>query len=254
MKKAAVFYFKNDALPPPPEASAYPSYSSYLPTYYTSSLNWSGATALSIANLTSSATNVSLISGTNPGGPAFVGGSVILGANKTAGVGAPLSKRILILTKSSGEAIGYVYSDASGKFQFPNLPYGSYKIFGDAAGKANPQLSFTLSAASPRITDIVFEENSKSFTGHLNNVGVAGTTLEALSVYPNPATAAVQVRGLEAIKGSKTLTLSTTTGALISRQVVETGNAVIATDNLPAGIYLLQVQTAQGNASFRIVK
>jgi hypothetical protein len=233
----------------------HPQYANFLPTYHSSSLNWSGATPLGILNIIgSAATNINMIAGTNPGGPAFVGGSVLLGANKTSAVGDPLSKRMLILTKSTGEPIAFTYSDASGKFQFPSLPYGSYKIFGDALGKTNPALSLTVSATTPRISNIVFEENSKTFAGKFNNVGVLTPALEALSVFPNPATASVQVRGLESISGSKTLTLSTATGALISRQVVETGNPVITTDNLPAGVYMLQVQTTQGNVSLRLVK
>lgn len=233
----------------------HPSYSSYLPTYYTGSLNWSGATALGIRNVMgSTATDINLIAGTNPGGPAFVGGSVLLGANKSAAVGDPLSKRMLILTKSTGEAVAYTYSDASGSFSFPSLPYGSYKIFGDAMGKKNPSLSITVSAIKPRVSNIIFDENDKKFEGRLTDVSVRSSELEAVSVFPNPATTAVQVRGLSTIKGVKTITLSTMTGAVISRQTVVSGDAVIATEPLPAGVYMVQLVTAVGNASFRLTK
>ncbi len=235
--------------------SGHPSYAGYLPTYYTSSLNWSGATALGVANLTSIATNISLIAGTNPGGPGFVGGSVLLGANKSAAVGDPLRKRILILTKSTGQAVAYTYSDAAGKFSFPSVPVGSYLIFGDAMGKSNPQLAFTISGASLTVNNIVFEENDKKFEGHLKTAGVNGNNaLEGISVFPNPATTAIQVAGLESISGSKTLILSSTTGAVISRQVADKGVNVIPAAELPYGIYILHVQTEAGSASFRVTK
>ncbi len=235
--------------------TGHPNYSGYLPTYFTSSLNWSGATALGVANFSSNVTNINLIAGTNPGGPGFIGGSVLVGANKGTAVGDPLNKRILILTKSNGEPVAYTYSNTAGKFQFPSVPTGSYKIFGDVWGKSNPVLSFSVTSATPTVNNIVFEENDKKFEGHLQTTGVSGNpALNAISVFPNPATTTIQVNGLETVAGSKTVVLNNMTGTIISRQVLEKGNAVVSVAALPAGVYMLQVQTLAGNSSFRIMK
>ncbi len=237
--------------------SSHPSYSAFLPTYYTSSLNWSGATALGSSNFSSTtSTNISMTAGTNPGGPGFIGGSVLVGANKSTGVGDPLSSRILLLTNASnGKAVGYTYSSATGQFSFSNLAYGTYYIFGDAWGKTNPQLTVTISASTPSVSNVTFEENNKTFKGHIGNLSVSSAALNGVSVYPNPVTDRLQLNGLNAISGSKTIILSDVTGSVISRQVVEqNGTAGIATGALPAGIYLLQLQTSAGNASFKIVK
>jgi hypothetical protein len=83
---------------------------------------------------------------------------------------------------------------------------------------------------------------------------VTTTALEALNIFPNPASASVLVRGLGAITGSKTITLHSMTGAVISRQTSENGDARISTAELPAGTYMLNVQTILGTASFRIAK
>jgi hypothetical protein len=196
-----------------------------------------------------------MAAGTNPGGPGFIGGSVLVGANKSTAVGDPLS-RILLLTTMSGQPVAYTYSDASGHFQFSGIALGTYQIFGDAWGKTNPALTVTLSAAKPSVSDVVFEENNKTFKGHIGNLN-AGTTiaLNAVAAYPNPVTDHVQLSGLNAISGSKTVVLTDITGAVIARQTVEYGSpASISTGTLAAGIYMLQLQTSEGSASFKIVK
>ena len=231
-------------------------YVNYLPTYYDSVLQWSSARPLTSANFTlPNFTDIVMKRATNPGGPGFIGGSVLLGANKTTAVGDPLSRRILILTNAAtGKPVAYTYSNASGNFQFPNLAYGTYKIFGDAGGKKNPPLTVTLSAAQKTVGNIVFEENNKKFEGHFGNVGIGRVNnLPGVSVFPNPVTDFVGVQGLSSIGGDKTIVLSSMTGAEISRQTVS-NDASISTATLPAGIYLLQVQTEAGSASFRIVK
>jgi hypothetical protein len=196
-----------------------------------------------------------MTAGTNPGGPGVIGGSVLVGANKSTAVGDPLSSRLLLLTDNAGLPVAYTYSDASGQFQFPNLAYGTYKIFGDAWGKTNPALTVTISAAKPSITDVVFEENNKTFKGHIGGLNVSGAALSGVAVYPNPVTDHVQFSGLSSIGGAKTIVLSDVTGAVVSRLVVEqNGNASISTAALPAGIYMLQLQTTEGSASYKIVK
>ena len=242
---------------------AHSRYANYLPAYANdSSISWRGATPLTTAQLNNSPifttqyTYIHLPMGINPGGTAFIGGSVLLGANKGTAVGDPLAKRILILTNSgTNKPVAYTYSDAAGKFQFSNIAYGTYKLFGDAMGKNNPALTVTVSATQKTINNIVFEESSKAFTGHFNNVSVGGVSgLTGVSVFPNPVADFVQVAGLAAINGSKTILLSSMTGAVISSQIIAQGDATVATSSLPAGIYLLQVRTDAGSAAFRIVK
>ena len=234
----------------------HPGYSSYVPTYYSGSTVWSGATMLSKSNFgVATATNINLVSAPNPGGPGFVGGSVILGANKGTAVGDPVPGRILILTNSSGTPITYTYSDSVGRFAIGNLAMGTYKIFGDAVGKTNPALTFTLTANKPTIGNVIFEEDSDRFEGRFGPLAVTVAALQQLRVYPNPATDHISIMGLDPITGEKWVTLRNLTGAVVLQQYFGDNQAVdIATGQLPSGMYLLQLQTAQGPASFRVVK
>jgi hypothetical protein len=231
-----------------------PAYSSYLPTYSDSALVWNASSPISLPSATGSV-NIYMKQGANPGGPGFVGGSVVLGANKNAGVGDPLSSRMLLLTKSNGQAVGYTYSDASGKFQFSNLAVGTYKIFGDAAGKANPPLTVTISAGSPSISNIIFEENSKKFEGHFASTGIATiSNAGGVSVYPNPAKDMIKVQGLGVFEGVKTLILTNPAGQEVSRQEVKDDQGQIPSTLLPAGVYILEVRTNTVSSFFRVVK
>jgi hypothetical protein len=201
-------------------------------------------------------TTINLTAGLNPGGSGFIGGSVLLGANKSTGVGDPLKGRILLLTDASGQAVAFTYSDAGGQFSFSNLDYGTYQIFGDAWGKDNPPLTVTLSSASPSVSNIVFEENSSAFRGHYDAVGVpAEPGLASLSVYPNPASSYVSVQGLAAIEGDKQVLLRDIHGRLLSTTHVKAGlDASIPTSQLPPGMYLLQVQTARGTEHYKFIR
>jgi len=231
-----------------------PFYSNFLPTYHDSALVWNSAdtVASNIWYNRLGGVNIFLRAGTNPGGPAFIGGNVLLGANKSAGVGDPLSERILLLTTSTGKAVGYTYSDAAGKFVFPSLAYGSYLVFGDAWGKTNPVLAVTLSAANPIVNNIVFEENSKHFEGHFSTAVPTVSALDMVRVYPNPVTAKINFVGLNTIKSEKQAVIRNATGAVVL-QTMLTGSSIDAS-KLASGVYMVQLITDKGTANFRFVK
>jgi hypothetical protein len=234
-----------------------PNYANLLPTYYVNALNWAYGNNVTVPSTGSVTANITLISGSNPGGPGFIGGLVSQGANKTTGVGDPLASRILLLTDNSNNAIGYTYSDASGHFSFSNLPYGTYKLFGDALGLQNPVLTVTLSAAKASYSNIVFEENSTSFKGSFKWAAGIGnvSNLEAVNAYPNPARDVIHVSGLDNISGDKNITLSNLTGAVVFRGTFAQGKAVaVPVSTLPAGMYLLHVATSEGTVSIKISK
>jgi hypothetical protein len=234
----------------------HPAFASYLPTYFGSALVWSIAPRLPQSNFNSTvATNITMTRGLDSSGPGFIGGSVLVGANKGTAVGDPLSKRLLLLTDAGGKAVSYAYSNTSGLFTFENLALGTYKIFGDAWGKSNPALTLTITAVRPSVSNVLFEENDKTFKGTLPGLGMTQGALGGLSVYPNPVKDDLRISGLDAIKGRKTLVLSDMTGAVISRHIAEReGMVSIPAAQLPAGIYLLQIQTSEGSALYKIAK
>ena len=228
------------------------NYINYLPSYYTSALQWNSATAMSNANITA---NIVLPQGMNTQGQGFISGSVLQGANNSTGVGDPLYKRILILTTDNNVPVAYRYSDIDGAFSFGGLAYGTYKLFGDALGKANPPLIFSLSANNPSFTDITFEEDSTSFMGFLWPLSVNTLTSPVIKVYPNPVRDYLQVSGLAAIEGEKNIQLTDINGAIIySEKVNGEDHASIGVKDLVPGMYLLHLSSPAGRQIYRIAK
>lgn len=232
-----------------------PGYADYLPTYYTSSLNWNGTNVTTIPSNANSTANIALLAGTNLGGPAFIAGDVLQGANKSTAPGDPLAGRILILTDDADVPVAYTYSDANGHFEINNLAYGSYKLFGDVWNIANPAIQFTLSATNPSLTTIEFQENSESFDGALWPASVTSVELSNVSVYPNPVSDVLNVQGLDKVEGAKTITMTSISGAVVYNQTYQQNEKVsIAVSGLSSGMYMLQINSVKGNATYKIVK
>ncbi len=235
-------------------------YANYLPTYYagsgtTGNLMWSGATAITTAG---NNYNFTMVAGTNPGGPGFVGGSVLAGANKGTAVGDPLEGRIMLLTDMSDNAVAYTTTDANGEFSFSSLANGTYKLFGDQWGKDNPVLYVTVDANNQNINNIVFEENDTQFKGRYvwaTNVTNVNSELGKVSVFPNPVQGQINIDGLNNISGDKVVTITSVTGAVIFSQTYNEGQQVsIGANDMAAGLYMLEVQTTAGNKTFKLVK
>ncbi len=235
--------------------SSNPNYASYPPAYHDSSLKWNGATPLTNRSFISDTTGVLMKPGVNPGGPAFISGSVLQGANKSGAVGDPLNHRILILTTMAKQPVAYTYSNASGQFSFSNLDYGTYLLFGDALGKSNPELVVTLTPSQSSVTDVLFQENDKEFKGSSVTLSVVPAALGEVSVAPNPVSDIIHVNGLETIRGDKTLILMDGRGGVVVRKVVRAGEiATMDASQLTSGIYFIQVITDGGVGCFNVVK
>lgn len=227
------------------------SYSSYLPTYHTSSLIWSTATAIAPTVTTSVTANIALIGGTNPGGAGFVGGNVILGANKSTAVGDPVPNRLIILTDAANKPVAYTYSDNNGRFNFAGVPFGSYKIFGDVMGKTSAPLSFTLNTANPAANMVTFEEKTLTFNATMPPLSVANAAGQQNGIYPNPAKNAITITGLTA---DATVTIYDMTGRTLVQQAVNASNNTVNIASLATGNYVVKLADAQQTTTIKLTK
>lgn len=222
-----------------------PDYSNYLPTYKENALMWNVALPVSF---TAGANNIHMVAGTNPGGPGFIGGSVLQGANKTTGVGDPLGNRLILLTTLNDAGVGYTYSDANGLFAFSNLAYGTYKLFGDAWGKNNAVDTITLSATMPSV-QVVFSENST--VNMPTGIGNTPAIVNVL-VYPNPFSNSLTLSGLKHLKDKTVINIYNSLGALCIHQDIEasSNDLQLPTKQLSSGSYFLQLKNNQGHVIF----
>ncbi|RMG61911.1 MAG: PKD domain-containing protein [Bacteroidetes bacterium] len=235
---------------------ASPVYANYLPTYFGDELFWDDATSIVATNASQFLPPISLVAGTNPGGPGFIGGLVSQGANKTEG--DPLMNMSILLLDIHEQPITHVTTDGAGEFSFPNLAYGTYKVYVEMAGMYSTPWIVTISPDNPTVTDINFEMNE---TG----INPTGTTsidkelgIEGLMVYPNPVQDMVQVALNLRQSGTVSLMLRNPLGQLVRQQAeaVAPGSRQLTLPmaDLPAGTYLLQVVTPEGVESRRLIK
>ncbi len=151
--------------------------------------------------------------------------------------------------------VDHTFTDVNGNFSFTNLPFGTYKLFGDVWGKDNPDLVVTVDADHVNYYNIVFHENSTEFKGMIA-VSVGDNTLSTdMLVYPNPAQDYIYIHDAGNHAGDKTVTLMNTTGAVVFAQQYSTDNTIaVPLQALPQGMYILNITTSAGHATYRIVK
>ncbi|MFN8395873.1 MAG: T9SS type A sorting domain-containing protein [Bacteroidia bacterium] len=127
-----------------PSAFDYPN---QMPTYADTTLFWNNAITFYPLTQIPFQHNFSTLSGTNPGGPGFIGGLISQGANKTGAIGDPMpGVRVFLRDRNTGNILGNRISDTNGYFSFAGIPLGDYEIVPDRplVSTTNvPQLSLT---------------------------------------------------------------------------------------------------------------
>lgn len=230
-----------------------PFYSSYLPTYLGDVLTWNQATATVVTFQDVFNFPISLVQGTNNGGPAFVGGLISQGANKN---GKPLEGISVLLLHSDGSAATHTETDENGEFSFSNLAYGTYLIHVEVAGKPCERWEVTLDAANPSFTFADFEVHSTFVEAIGNTTSISGQLDPAsVVVFPNPAKDFVTMEMNLNDKGAK-VELMNAVGMMVSSETLPAGmeRHELSLRELPAGIYLLRVTTQEGSLSRQIIK
>lgn len=215
----------------------------FMPAYYNGVLRWSSASILPHGN---HSVDITLPEGINMQGQGYIVGTV----------DNSLYKRILVLTTANDVPVAYRYSNTMGDFSFSGLDYGTYKLFGDALGKQNPALQFTLSANSPSISTIVFYETNTAFYGSLWPLSVEEYKEKPeVTIYPNPVADYLHIKGMENIAGEKTISLYSINGAEVYNKSVE-GNAeiLIPFAELTGGLYMLHIKSLAGEYHYKVVR
>jgi hypothetical protein len=222
---------------------SHPLFGSYIPTYFGDTLRWSGAREIQATDWNGLGLDISMIAAANPGGPGFIGGAVRAGANKRAAAGDPLSGRLLLLTTDNDVPVAASHSDASGQYAFTDLPYGSYKVFGEIFGKKNILQTVTLSQSAPRAEHLDFEESSKRFGPAGSNLSVGKPNSADITISPNPALAQINIAGLGSFSGEKMIAVYSVTGAILMRQQIpaQSSDYSLKVDLLAPGSYIVRV-------------
>lgn len=232
---------------------ASPQYSNFLPTYHTSALFWYNATVINLYQNIGNA-HVNMISGNNPGGPGFVGGSVLQGANKTAGPGDPIEGIQVMVLNMNDTPVQYTYTDANGEYSFSNLAYGTYKVYVEVIGKTTTPDIITIDGQNPTFSDVNFLVNSSTVI--TSNVR---PQLEAeVKVFPVPARDVLQISAQLDHAADWHIELLSLEGRTIQEINTELQSGAheikMEVSSLPAGIYFLKITGNEGQFVQKVLK
>jgi PKD repeat protein len=236
-----------------------PSYSSFMPTYHDSVLFWSNATPINfMSGPPPTGGDIWMVQGNNPGGLGFIGGLISQGANKTNTIAENIE---ILLFDDNMNPITHVASDINGAFAFPNLAYGTYKIYPEMINKVTIPFTVTLNATQPSINDIDFIIQHDSIYA-TNTVAITPPSFIVESVgfpHPNPTKDWLNMDISLKQAAEIHFEVYTLTGQVVHRQSakIEAGTftETIHLGSLAQGFYLLRV--LEGNqqiGNFKIVK
>ncbi|HCS21996.1 MAG TPA: hypothetical protein DIW47_15810 [Bacteroidetes bacterium] len=220
-------------------------YGNYLPTYYNQSASWSGASRLgTYGNFA-----LNMLAGTNLGGPGFIGGYISQGANKKF---KPLEGIQVNLFDDNDTPIAFDLSDVNGYYEFPSLPYGTYRVTVEIMGKPSDSYMITLSATNEKAEAQDFEVNST----YVSTINTAVHVPElAGRIYPNPAKDQLIIEWSEQAEASITLRFYSVHGQLLAEYDLDPKTETTSTLNiavLPRGMYMLQIESGTGQSIHRI--
>ena len=217
----------------------------YLPTYSNNTAYWSSADTFVLTGSTTLYKSNLLLSGTPTSGTGFVGGLISAGANKGTAAGDPVKGITVLLRNAAGKVVQMATTGTDGKFAFANLATGSYTVYPEElAYRTTPSDAIAITTAQSAVT-INFRRNegAKEYVpGNALGVGAIGAL--AFSIAPNPATDKLQIN-LGSAAGKVTATLSNATGQVVLQEVISGGNTTLSVSQLPAGLYLLQLQNGK---------
>lgn len=226
------YYVKGALLP------AHSQYSSYVPTYYSSAALWSNATAIVMTSNHITNVNFGLISGTNPGGPGFIGGLISQGANRAEG--DPLSGVQVIVYNDADQVVAFAKTDAEGQYEIDNLALGNYKVHVDILNRTSYHYEAILTSEHPEANNINFIVTGSVIKPQFPT-GIADAVSENLFVYPNPANGMIHIsQGTLQVRSVKVYDLL---GSRVFEQNIVTGDKIInlGLEFLSSGTYMLEL-------------
>ncbi len=240
-----------------------PSYTSLLPTYHINHLFWHEATEISIPYVGAASFDIQLVPGNNPGGPGFIGGYVTEGANKpdntitdTKSPGDPMPNVSVLLLDSNDNPITHTVTNAEGRYEIDDLPYGTYKVYVEITGKDQGMQQVTLSPTTPEVDNIDFNVNSTYTTTSITEIN----EVKFIQLFPNPVTenevlsVALEMTTFEEL----TLEIVSVNGNSLfaTQENVSLGVNIIQLDmtNLASGVYFLNVKSSKGVMTRKFIR
>lgn len=232
--------------------------SGYIPTYSLSTPHWDSAATVTH---TSSADllDITMVYGTVPAGPGFIGGNVFSGAGRGTS-DAPAVGMLIYLKNTAGHIITYTYTDATGAYSFGPLANGTYMIYPETYKYYTTSETVTLSPGTEVVSAIDFKQHTSNGTITPTTVAPSGNPVmsasDVVSVYPNPAVNTLSIEWGNQPTSNADVAITDIAGRIVYSANVDlntaSGLSNIDISALQNGLYLISVKSGSINYNGKI--
>jgi hypothetical protein len=209
------------------------------PLYYTNGDTWATAEAIGLpcflnnGNINSNTLNVL-------SGAGVIAGNVIIDTSYLKSPTVGFENALIKLFNTANQVVAFTYSDASGNFQFTSIPSGNYYIRLDVP--YIPQLNnhaITLIG-----NDVVIGADFSVLSDGIYAIdnlalGIEETTLQNVTLYPNPAKEKVTIANSS--NAAVSFELRTIDGQLIQSGMIGEGTTDLSLVSFAQGIYFVRL-------------
>jgi hypothetical protein len=209
------------------------------PLYYTNGDTWATADAIGLpcflnnGNINSNTLNV--LSGSG-----VIAGNIIIDTSYLKSPTVGFENALIKLFNTANQVVAFTYSDASGNFQFTSIPSGNYFIRLDVP--YIPQLNnhaITLIG-----NDVVIGADFSVLSDGIYAIdnlalGIEETTLQNVTLYPNPAKEKVTIANSS--NAPVSFELRTIDGQLIQSGMIGEGTTDLSLVSFAQGIYFVRL-------------
>lgn len=221
-------------------------YGQYLPTYHYNAINWNNAgTALPGGCPVNIYYDISM----QDANAANAGSGTINGTvyGNTKDVVADIE---MLLFNENMEAIKYVYTDASGNYEFDLLDWGTYYVYPEMVGLQSTGFMVVLSEDNPSQVINITIQNGVALSVNENSlVFISG------ELYPNPAKSTLSFT----IEAEYSLNATLSVYSIIGQEMIiqqkhlsnGTNNIDLNVSTLPESIYYLRIQVGESKPLMR---
>ncbi len=214
----------------------------YMPTYYSSSLSWQGATTINTGE-PNAWYPINLV----PSMYWSLGDAVITGtitwSSLSKAEGIPAANVEVVLLNSSGSPIAYTFTNSDGTYEFYNLTYGEYSVQAEMPGKTTQVITVTLTESSPDV-NIDFRINESAIY-YLGLDALRKSNQLAGDPYPNPAGETLYLEMNASASETAVIDIMDVQGRIIRSQSIAlskgSNRISVASGSLSKGIYLLKI-------------
>jgi hypothetical protein len=154
--------------------------------------------------------------------------------------------------------IQYIYSDSTGKFDFSNIAYGTYKIYGEVFGMPTYPFYVTIGPDNEVVDSVqVIIETTQIITTGTQPMQV-NENLSTVHIYPNPTNTLLNVGITLTKEAQMDISITDVTGKIIllenMRKPAGTHTLQFDLSQQQAGVYFVRIAGKDNFKTFKVLK